>query len=233
MQGPVRVLSTLAVKGAMQAIAPRFQAQAGVTLDVAFAPTNAILERIRSGEAADVAIVTAAAVQELVRLGTLRMGSEACIAISAVGVAVKAGAAKPDISSVPAFKSALLAARSVAYSRLGASGVFFAGLIERLGISGEVNRKARIVPTGFTAELVAAGEAELAVQQISELLAVPGVEIVGALPAGIESITTFSAAVFIASGQAEAAGWFVRFLAGEDAKPFIEASGLRSALAGV
>ena len=118
----------------------------------------------------------------------IRPGTRTDVALSFVGIAVKAGAPKPDISSLATFKAALLAARSVAYSKIGASGLFFAGLIERLGIAAEVNAKAVIVPSGFTAERLTSGEADLAVQQISELMVVPGIEVVGLLPAEIQTV---------------------------------------------
>ena len=125
--------------------------------------------------------------------------SVADVAVSLVGVAVKAGAARPDISSVEALKAALLQAKSIAYSRIGASGVFFAELIQRLGIADEVNAKATVIPSGFTAELAARGEVELAVQQVSELMLVPGIDIVGPLPPGAESVTMFTAGVLAGS----------------------------------
>ena len=108
---------------------------------------------------------------------------------SLVGLAVKAGAPKPDIGTAEALKATLLAAQSIAYSRLGASGVFFAELIERLGIAEAVNAKATIIPSGLTGALVARGEAQMAVQQLSELMAVPGLDIVGPLPASLQTPT--------------------------------------------
>ncbi len=148
------------------------------------------------------------------------------IAISHVGIAVRAGSPKPDISSVDALKAVLLAAKSIAYSRIGASGVFFAELIRRLGIADAVNAKA-IITAGLTGEVVARGEAELAVQQISELMQVRGLDIVGPLPPGAESITMFSTGVFSASAQADAARQLIAAFRSPDAGKALVAAGLQ------
>jgi molybdate transport system substrate-binding protein len=221
------LLSTLAVQGTLPELLARHQAASGVTVEIVFAPTNGILERIATGEVGDVAIVTRAALDDLAAKGVMRADSVVDIAISHVGIAVKSGCVKPDISSVEALKATLLAAKSVAYSRIGASGVFFAGLIERLGIADAVNAKAIIMPGGFTGEAVARGEAELAVQQISELMQVPGLDIVGPLPPGAESITVFSAGVFSTSRQVNAARDLVAALRLPDAVRALEAAGLQ------
>ncbi len=227
MSAILRLLSTLAVQGVLPDVVARYQATSGNMVETHLAPTNALLERIAAGDTADVAIVTRAALDDLAAKGVVRAESLADIAISHVGIAVKAGAARPDISSVDALKATLLAAKSIAYSRIGASGVFFAGLIGRLGVSDAVNAKAIITPGGFTGEAVAHGEAELAVQQISELMQVPGLDIVGPLPPGAESATVFSAGVFSASRQANAARDLVAALRSPDAIKALEAAGLQ------
>ena len=145
-----------------------------------------LLTRIKGGERADAAILTREGIAELAAAGILDGGSAVDLVRSRVGLAVRAGAPRPDIGTAEAFKAALLAARSISYSRLGASGVFFAGLIERLGIADAVNAKATVIPTGLTAEPVARGEVEMAIQQVSELKAVPGVDVVGPLPASLQ-----------------------------------------------
>ncbi len=143
-----------------------------------------------------------------------------------MGLAVKVGAPKPAIGSRADLTAALLAANSIAYSRIGASGVFFAGLIQRLGIADQVNAKATIIPQGFTAELAANGTCALAVQQVSELMMVPGIEVVGPLPADVQSPTLFSGSVFGRSTQRDAAADFLAFLASAAAAPHLTASGL-------
>jgi len=225
----IRVLSTLAVMGAMRTLSEAFETQTGHTVDPDFAPTVALLERLRAGEAADVAILTAQGIDDLIAEGRIRAGSRTDIARSFVGLAVKAGAPKPDIATVPALKVALLAARSVAYSRIGASGIYFAGLLDRLGIAAEVNARATIAAAGFTAERLVSGEADLAVQQISELMVVPGIEVVGPLPAEVQTVAMFAAGLLTASGQPQAAGDFMRFLASAQAEPVLKRAGLEPA----
>jgi transglutaminase-like putative cysteine protease/ABC-type molybdate transport system substrate-binding protein len=219
----LRILSTLAVMGAMKEIAEAYQAAA---IEAEFSPTVALLERLRGGEAADIAILTAGGIDDLINEGIARPGTRTDMALSRVGVAVKAGAPKPDIGTVAAFRAALLAAGSVAYSRIGASGIYFAGLIERMGIADQVNAKATIVASGFTAELAASGAVELAVQQISELMVVPGIEVAGPLPPEVQTVATFSAGMLARSEKPAEAAAMLRFLASPDIAPVLRRTGL-------
>lgn len=225
----IRVVSTLAVMGAMREIAARYEAETGIAIQADFAPTVALLDRLRGGESADIAILTARGIDDLIGEGVMRAGTRTDVALSFVGIAVKAGAPKPDIGSVAAFKTTLLAARSVAYSKIGASGIFFANLIERLGIAAEVNARAVIVPSGFTAEYVASGEADLAVQQVSELMVVPGIEVVGPLPAEIQTVATFSAGMLTGAARPAMAAGLLRFLASPGIAPILRRAGLEPA----
>jgi molybdate transport system substrate-binding protein len=186
MENMVRVLSTLALMGAVRNLAGRFEAATSIHIEADFAPTIGLLERLRGGEAADVVILTKEALDDLAAKGIVAPESCADLARSYVGIAVKAGAAHPDISTEAALRSTLLRARSVAYSRIGASGIFFAGLIERMGIAAEINARATVT-SGFTAERLGSGEADIAVQQLSELKLVSGVELVGPLPLHLQS----------------------------------------------
>jgi molybdate transport system substrate-binding protein len=225
----IKILSTLALQGPLPALVADYERASVVSVACEFAPTNALLSRIRAGEAADVALLTRSALDDLATVGVIAAGSIVDIARSEVGIAVKAGAPKPDISSLAALKAALLATQSIAYSRIGASGVFFAGLIERLGIADAVNAKANIIPTGFTATLAASGAVELAVQQISELMMVPGIDVVAPLPAGAESITMFSGGILARSSQTERAAAFLAHLRAQRAVAAFNAAGLRAA----
>jgi molybdate transport system substrate-binding protein len=206
-------------------LAAGYQVATGVATDIHFAPTNAIMDRIERGETADLAIVTRSALNELAARNIVCAGSIFDIALSHVGIAVRAGGAKPDISSVYALKATLLSAKSIAYSRIGASGVFFAELIQRMGIAGAVNAKATIT-SGLTGNVVARGAAELAVQQISELMQVPGLDIVGPLPPGAESTTVFSAGIFNASEQTTAAEKLIGIFRTPDAVKALVTAGL-------
>ena len=225
----IKLLSTLAVQGALPRLVSLYEAETGNTVDATLAPTHGVLERIAAGETADMVIVTRSALDDLVAKGVIRADSVVDVAVSRVGIAVQSGAPKPDISSVDALKATLLAASSVAYSRIGASGVFFGELIRRLGIAEAVNAKAIITSGGLTGEVVARCEAELAVQQLSELMAVPGIEVVGSLPPGAESVTMFSAGVFAGAAQAEAALLLARSLQATESKRVLAASGLQPA----
>ncbi len=220
----IRVLSTLAVMGAMRELTAQYETETDIRIDADFAPTVALLKRLRGGEAADIAILTAEGVDDLIAEGILLRGSRTDIAQSLVGIAVKAGERKPDISTVDSLISTLLAARAVAYSRIGASGLFFAGLLDRLGIAASVNTV--IVPSGFTAERLVSGEADLAVQQVSELMMVPGIDVVGALPPDIQTVATFSAGLLTQSAASTA---LLDFLASSAMVPVLRRTGLEPA----
>ena len=226
MDEPVRVLSTLALKGAVSSLAGHYAAAGGARIDADFAPTLALLDRLRGGEAADVVILTREGLEEVVREG--RVASESCVdlARSYVGLAVRAGEAHPDISTELAFRAALLGTRAVAYSRLGASGILFAKLIEQMGIAAEINARAVIIPQGFTAERLVAGEADLAVQQISELKQVGGVEVIGPIPHQLQTAAVFSAGRMAASPRATQADRLLRYLASPEVAPALRESGL-------
>jgi molybdate transport system substrate-binding protein len=218
MENSVRVLSTLALAGAVRALAEKYQAISGAKIDADFAPTVRLLERLKDGETADVlSLITARSVVAESRVDLAR---------SWVGLAVKAGAPHPDISTEAALRATLLSARSVAYSRLGASGIFFAQLIAKMGIEKEINARATVSPMGFTAERIVTGEADVAIQQLSELKQVRGVEIVGPLPHHLQTPAVFSAGRMTGSKQVAAADLLLKFLASPEATPALIESGL-------
>ena len=225
MPDAIRLLSTLALKGAVERLAGQYQAVAGTTLDADYAPTVGLLKRLREGEVADVLILTREGLTELVAKGTVAAASQVDLARSYVGIAVKAGAPRPDISSEAALRKALLAARSVAYSRIGASGIYFAELIRRLGIAEEINAKATIT-AGFTAERLVTGEADLAVQQISELMQVAGNEVVGPIPYELQTAAVFTAGRMEAAGKAVQADALLKYLASSDVALVLRDCGL-------
>jgi molybdate transport system substrate-binding protein len=225
MDNSVRVLSTLALKGAVSHLAGHYEAANGVRIDADFAPTLALLERLRRGEAADLVILTREGLDELAREGRVIAADSVDLARSYVGIAVWGGVAHSDIASEAALRATLLAAR-VAYSRIGASGIFFAQLIGRLGIAAEVNARAVVIPSGFTAERLVTGEADLAVQQISELKQIAGVEIVGPIPRDLQTPAVFSAGLVATSNNAGEAARLLRYLASPEAAPALRESGL-------
>jgi molybdate transport system substrate-binding protein len=226
MQNVVRLLSTLALKGAVGSLAGRYQAAGGARIDADFAPTLGLLDRLRDGEAADVVILTRQALEDLAGQGTVVAESCVDLARSFVGIAVRAGAAHPDIATEAALRATLSAARSVAYSRIGASGILFAQLIERMGMAAGINARARIIASGFTAELLLTGEADLAVQQISELMQVSGVEVVGPIPHHLQIPAVFSAGRLAASGRVAQSDALLKFLASPEVAPVLRGCGL-------
>jgi len=226
MGNSVRVLSTLALKGAVARLAAAYQAASGVAIDADFAPTLALLERLRGGEGADLVILTREGLDEMIGEGRVARQSAVDLARSYVGVAVKAGAAHPDIATEAALRAALLGARAVAYSRLGASGILFAQLIERLGIVEAINARAVIIPSGFTAEKLVSGDADLAIQQISELKQIEGIEVVGPIPLDLQTPAVFSAGRVAASQRAAAADHLLRYLSSADVAPVLRETGL-------
>jgi molybdate transport system substrate-binding protein len=222
----LKLLSTLAIAAPMRELGGRFEAESGIALDSEFGPTVVLMQRLAAGAQPDVVVLTKDKLDQLVGEGTVTRDSAVDLVRSFVGVAVKAGAPKPAIGTVAEFTAALLAARSIGYSRAGASGLFFAALLQRLGIADAVNAKATIIPEGFTGELAAAGKVELAIQQVSELMAVPGVDIVGKLPVELEPGSVFSAGTFAASPRPADAAQLLRFLTSPDAAPVLCRFGL-------
>ncbi|MGT2436205.1 substrate-binding domain-containing protein [Bradyrhizobium betae] len=222
----IRMLSTLGLMGAMRSLSSAFEGATGIHVDADFAPTLALLRRLRDGEAADLVILTREGLDEMIGEGRVVAGSAADLARSFVGIAVRAGQAHPDISTEAMLRKALLAARSVAYSRLGASGVYFAQLIQRWGVAVEINAAATIVQQGFTAERLVSGEADLAVQQISELKQVEGIEVVGPIPHDLQIPAVFSAGLMANAKHAEAADRLLRYLASPEVVPVLRQSGL-------
>ena len=207
----MKVLSSLAIKEAYLELAPVFEKKSGSRLDTSWLGMVDIKKRLQGGESADVVIGSAALLAELKSAG--KVSTVVPLAKSGVAVAVRKGAKKPDISSGEAVKRALRAAKSIAYSS-GPSGVYLQQLFEKWGIAAELKPKITQTPPGTAVgPLVARGEAEIGFQQMSELLPIPGIDIVGPLPADIQVITTFSGGVHVAAKQADAARAWLAFIA--------------------
>ena len=210
----LRILSTHAVMELIAALGPALERASGRALSVSYDPTKALMRRIEEGADFDLVIATRRALDSLARSGKIVPASRRDIARSGLGVSVRKGASKPDIATVEAFKAALLAARSVVRSREGASGQYFAALLARLGIAQAMRDKIILGPSGRVAELVARGEAELAVQQTSELVPVAGAQYVGPLPPELQLYTYFAAGIGSACGDAKGAAALIEVLAG-------------------
>jgi molybdate transport system substrate-binding protein len=222
----IKVLSTHAVMEALCDLGPRFERTSGHRLTVSYDPANVIKRQIEGGAAFDVAIVTKPVIDDLAGQGAILPDTRTGIARSGLGLAVRKGAPKPDIGTVEDFKRALLAAASVVRSKDGTSGLYFASLLERLGIGEQMRNKIRFGGSGRIAELVASGEVEMAVQQIPELLPVTGVDFVGPWPMELQLYTVFSAGIGSACKQQEAAKAFVNSLTAPSAVLLFQAKGL-------
>jgi molybdate transport system substrate-binding protein len=227
----VTVMSGLALEVAVNRwLKPQFEAQTPYRLDIDWRPTTAIMRSTEEGKRADVIIAIDDSMDKLVQTGIVRADTRACLADSVLGVGVRKGARRPDVSTVDAFKQAMLKARAVAYSKAGASGIYFSKLIDRLGIAEAVNARAVVIPMGFTAEKVASGEADVAIQQISELMSVDGIDIAGPFPAELQTVSTFDAAIFADAKNPEGAAAFLAALTAPAAAKAYADGGLVSRL---
>jgi molybdate transport system substrate-binding protein len=220
----IKVLCTIGVKPALPAVVAEFERTTGHKVAIDWGNASTLKTKYLEGAQADVAILTAAAIDDLAKAGKVS-GPRVDLARSGIGLGVKAGAPKPDISTVEALKRALLAAKSVGYSTQGASGIYFVKVIEQLGIAAEVKAKHKDT-TGAVGELIAKGEAEIGVQQIPELAAVPGVEVIGPLPGELQIVTIFSAALDANAANNEAAKAFIKFISAPAAAATFKAKGL-------
>ncbi len=220
------------MKTVFEELSSRFERETGHRLAVVLGPSLVLEKRVAEGEAADVAILTGPGARELAARGRIVAGSLADIARSSIGVAVPKGAPKPDLSSVEGFKRAMLAAKSVALSKPvggGASGAHMAKVFERLGIAEAMRAKAKYGAggaAGLAGLVVLRGEADIGIQQMAELIAVAGIDVVGPLPAELQSVTTFTAGVPTGAGQPEAGRALIAFLTTPAAKSVIKAKGL-------
>lgn len=227
----VKVFSTIGVQAALEELAPKFEKASGHKLNITWATAAVLVKRIQGGETADLMVLTKQGLETMVKENKATSGPNAVFASSGMAVVVKKGAPKPDISTSDAFKAALLKAKSISYSNPefgGASGVYFAKLIERMGIAGELKAKTHYPPaSGNAGNLAANGEAELAIQQEPEVMAVTGVDMVGPLPADINNITTYAAGLGAGAKEPEAANALIRFLHTPEAATVFKARGLK------
>lgn len=208
----------------LRELLPLFERAQGAVIEVEFRLSAALKRAIRDGAVFDIAILPRPELDDLIALGAIVRGSAADVSRSTVGLAVRAGATKPDIGSVEALRRALLQARSIAYSD-GPSGAYVVGLLARLGIADEMASKTKLTSEPV-AELIARGEAELGMQQIVAILPVRGAELVGPLPAELQNVIIYAAGLSSRAPDAEAATAFVAFMRGEQAKQLMRANGL-------
>jgi molybdate transport system substrate-binding protein len=224
------VFSTIGVRSAAEQLFAQFDQASGHTLAVTWGTAPMLVKRIEDGDTADVVVLSRAGIDALQKQGRIAPGTDTALASSGVGIAVKGGAPKPDISTTEALKRTLLNAKSISYSEPsagGASGVYFAKLLERMGIAEQMKPKTKYPPPGgFSANLLMTGEAELAVQQKPELLHVAGVEVIGLLPGDLNVVTEFAAAMMTACKNGEAASALIKSLRSSEAVAMFRAKGL-------
>lgn len=225
----LKVLSTHAALEVLNELGPKFEQTTGNKLSFSYDPANVIKRQIENGATFDVVLITRSAIDDLTKQGKTLPDTRANIGRSGLGVAVRKGALKPDISTVKAFKQTLLAAKSVIRSTEGNSGIYFERLMGQLGIADQMKGKTKLGPSGRVAEFVARGEVEIAVQQISELLPVAGAEFVGPFPQELQLYTLFAVAVGAGSKDAKAAKELVDFLTTPAAASVVKAKGLEPA----
>jgi molybdate transport system substrate-binding protein len=225
----IRVLTTGAFKQVVVAVAAGFEAQTGHKVDIDNDTAGALVKRVQGGERFDVLVLPPGALRDFAAKGTIVPDTVAGLAKVGVGVAVRAGAPVPPLRTVDDFRALLLGARAVAYidpASGGSSGIYLAQLFDKLGIGAQVRAKAVLVPGGLVATRLVSGEADVALHQISEILPVAGVTLVGPLPEEIQNYTEYAGGVAAAAARPEAARAFLAAMAGPGAAETIRAKGM-------
>lgn len=224
----IRLLCAVALHPAIDALIPDFERSSGHKVTVAYGTAGAVADRVQKGEAADLVISSVPMIDRLQTQGKVMAGDRVIIAKVGVGAFVRKGAAKPDISSVDAFKRSMLAAKSIAYpdpAGGGASGIYVASLLERLGIAAEMKPKTKLSTLEALYASVANGEVEIGFNQVSEILAQPTIELAGPLPSEIQNYTQFVPGIVTGSDQADPARALLAFLHSPAAKTVLKAKG--------
>jgi molybdate transport system substrate-binding protein len=227
----IKVLTSVALTTALNELTPKFEQATGNKIDIGYSLIADIRKRILEGETADVIILSRPVMDELQKQDKFASGGIVNVAGTPVALAIRRGATKPDISTVDALKHTLLTSKSIVYadpSKGGASGVYFARVIDRLGIADQLKSKTILVPGAQAAEMVAKGEAEIGIGQASEIVPVEGAELLGPLPGEFASTTVFTAGIGTSSKVVEEAKSFIQFLAGPVARPVLSAKGFQS-----
>ena len=227
----LKILSAGAVTEVMTRLAQDFQSKTGHTLKFTFEPVGTIISLMDGGETGDIIILTNKAINDLEKKGLITSQSIVEIGRTGIGVAVKEGAPLPDISTTDAFRQTLLSAASLVYAdpaKGASSGIYFANLLQRMGIAEAVKEKTFLRPGGYVVELVAEGKAEIGIHQITEILPVKGVKLVGPLPAELQNITTYAAGISNTAKQPEVAKQFLTFVIRPENAPLFKKLGFGS-----
>lgn len=225
----LKILTSNSTRTVLDVLIPVYEKSTGNTVAISADSAKAMVAKIKAGESGDIVILGSGAVQELVEAGIVTAASRRAFARAVVGVGVRKGAPHPDISSVDALRNTLLTAKSIAHTVHGASGMYIPTLLEKLGIAEQMKAKTVTRPGGYIGTVVVAGEAELALQQIPELLAVPGLEVVGPLPVAVQKTLETSVGLFMKSVHAAAAEEMIRFFMNTAHGPLFQSKGLEQA----
>jgi molybdate transport system substrate-binding protein len=228
----IKVLTTGAFKQVVVALVPQFEKVTGHKVVVDNGTVGQLTKRVDGGESFDVLVLSPAGIENYTKQGKIAAGSSAKLAKVGVGVMVKAGAPKPDVGTVEAFKQALLAAKSVGYidpASGGSSGVYVAGLLDKLGIADQIRPKVRLQKGGHVSDLVVSGQAEIGIHQMSEIVSQQGVTLVGPLPAPIQHYTTYAVGFAAGARQPDAAKAFIKLLTGPAAAAVLKSCGMEPA----
>ena len=223
----IKVMASVALKSTLDDLAAKFESSGGGKVTMVYGLAAQLKQQVANGEADDVAILIRPMMEDLLKQGKLT-GSLANVGGTPVAIAIRKGATKPDIGSVDALKHTLIAAKSISYAdpaKGGASGVYFAKVVDQIGLTNELKAKTILVPGAQAPELVAKGEAELGVAQGSEIVSVAGAEMLGPLPGNLGSMTQFTAGIAAASKAPDTAKAFIKFITGPDAAPVLKAKG--------
>lgn len=222
----IKVLASGATKEVYLELIPQFEGETGHKTVTTWSGTADIKKRIADGEVYDVVIASAPDIDSFIQQGKIVGGSRTDLMKSGIGVAIRAGAPKPDISSSEALKGTLLAAKTIGYST-GPSGVYILALLDRMGIADQVKSKLKQTPSGVRiGTIIASGEAEIGFQQVSELIHEPGIDYLGPLPSEVQNVTVFSAGIHSVASQPEAAKKLVKILTGPTAATVIRKHGM-------
>jgi len=225
----IKMLSSMATREVLAELAARYEAESGCAVVLESAGGVDVAKRVQAGEPVDVVVLAAKAIDELIRAGALLAASRTDIVKSGIAVAVRAGVPLPDIASAEALKRVVSRASTISYST-GPSGVYLVGLFERWGIYEQIKPRIVQAPPGVpVGSLVARGEVELGFQQLSELMNLPGISVVGSLPAEIQSITTFTGAVSASSSESAHAHRLLAFMSHPQAAATIVRQGMEPA----
>ncbi len=227
----IHALITTAMETAIAELVPSFERGSGNTVSVSYGPSGAVARRFGGGEPADIVVIDSNAIDDLIKQGKLLPG-RTDLAQTGIGIAVRKGAPKPDVSTPDALKRALLAAKSIGYTSPTGGGITVAPvlkLLDTLGISAEVAPKTKFAaggPNGRVSVLVSSGEAEIGLQQVSELMSNPDVEVIGMLPPQLQRLTVYSAGVTVSAKRPDGARALIQFLATPEAKAVYKTKGL-------